>query len=100
MPRLIPSNKFLVDAERLGKNPVLRSKLIKALALLERDPGYPGLRIERIANDPSAWSARIDGRYRLSFDPGAQHENGFPDWNAPVLLLRVLDHDDLYRMPR
>ncbi len=100
MPKLIPSNRFLVDTERLSKNPVLRSKLIKALAQLERYPSYPGLRIERITNDPSAWSARIDGRYRLSFDPGAHLENGFPDWSAAILLLRVLDHDDLYRMPR
>jgi hypothetical protein len=100
MPKLIPSNKFLDDAERLGKNQVLRSKLVKALALLEKDPSFPGLRIERITNDPSAWSARIDARYRLSFDPGAHLENGFPDWRAPILLLRVLDHDDLYRMPR
>jgi hypothetical protein len=100
MPKLIPSKKFLDDAERLGKNRALRSKLVKALALLERDPSYPGLRIERITNDPRAWSARIDGRYRLSFDPGAHLGNGFPDWSAPVLLLRVLDHDDLYRMPR
>ena len=100
MPKLIPSNKFIDDAERLGKNAVLRSKLIKALAQLERDPSYPGLRIERIANDPTAWSARIDGRYRLSFDPGARMKNGFPDWKTPILLLRVLDHDDLYRMPR
>ncbi|HCM28214.1 MAG: hypothetical protein A2Z99_15670 [Treponema sp. GWB1_62_6] len=85
--------------EQLGKNKVLRSKLGKALASLERDPHYPGLRIERITNDPSAWSARIDSRYRLSFDISTYQANGAPDWSAPILLLRVLDHDDLYRMP-
>jgi hypothetical protein len=100
MPKLIPSKKFLDDAERLEKNQVFRSKLIKALAVLERDPSYPGLRIERITNDPSAWSAWIDARYRLSFDPDAHLENGFPDWCAPLLLLRVHGHDDLNRMPQ
>lgn len=100
MPRLIPSNKFIHDAERIRKNAILGAKLAKALALLEANPSHPGLRIEQIVNDPSAWSARIDGRYRLSFEPGSHLENGFPDWSAPMLLLRVLDHDDLYRMPR
>ncbi len=99
MPKLIPTKKFLSDVEQLGKNKVLRSKLGKALASLERDPHYPGLRIERITNDPSAWSARIDSRYRLSFDISTYQANGAPDWSAPILLLRVLDHDDLYRMP-
>jgi len=44
-------------------------KIARAPALLEANPPYPGLHLERIANDPTAWSARLDGRYRLSFDP-------------------------------
>ncbi|MFZ4617126.1 MAG: hypothetical protein ACOYM2_13140 [Rectinemataceae bacterium] len=67
---------------------------------METNPAQPGLHIERIVNDPCAWSARIDIHCRLSFDPGARLENGFPDWSSPILLLGVLDHDDLYRMPR
>ncbi len=100
MPKLIPSNKFLADAQRFARNSVLRGTLAKVLLQLEANPAQPGLHIERIVNDPSAWSARVDSRYRLSFEPGARHENGFPDWRSPILLLRVLDHDDLYRMPR
>jgi hypothetical protein len=100
MPVLTPSKKFLQDAESLRGNAILRKKMAKTLALLEQNPLHPGLHIERIINDPSAWSARIDGRYRISFDPGVYLPDGNPDWNAPLLLLRLLDHDDLYRNPR
>ena len=71
MPRLIPSNRFLGDAEAFRNNAPLRENLAKTLAFLEQNPLHPGLRIERIVNDASAWSARVDERYRLSFDPQA-----------------------------
>ena len=100
MPKLIPSRKFLEDAENLRSDTVLRKKLVKALHLLEMNPLHPGLHIERIINDPSAWSARLDQRYRISFDPSAVLPAGNPDWSAPLFLLRILDHDDLYRHPR
>ena len=100
MPRLIPSKKFIDDAERFHSNAAMRKKIAKALAQLEANPLHPGLHLERIVNDPSAWSARVDGRYRLSFDPGAYLPAGNPDWSANILLLRLLDHDDLYRVVR
>ncbi len=100
MPTLIPSRLFLKDVESFRNNPVLRKKIAKALAMLERDPLHPGLRLERIVNDPAAWSIRINGRYRLSFDPGGYHPAGNPDWNDTITLLRLLDHDDLYKSPR
>jgi hypothetical protein len=100
MPRLIPSKHFVKDAERLSASPELRKKLCKALALLEANPLHPGLHLERIVNDPSAWAVRIDRRYRLSFDPQVYYPAGNPDWNGDLLLLRVLDHDDLYRVVR
>ncbi len=100
MPNLIPSRKFLEDAEVLRFNPILRKKLAKALFLLETNPLHPGLHLERIVNDPSAWSVRIDQRHRLSFDPEKLLPAGNPDWTAPLTLLRVLDHDDLYRHAR
>lgn len=100
MPRLIPSNRFLGDAEAFRNNVPLRKKLAKTLAFLEQNPLHPGLRIERIVNDASAWSVRVDERYRLSFDPQAYLPAGNPDWTGSVLLLRILDHDDLYRTPR
>lgn len=100
MPQLILTKLFLKDLERCKADPILRKKVVKALCLLEKGPLHPGLHLERIVNDPTAWSARIDGRYRLSFDPGAYHPAGNPDWNADLTLLRILDHDDLYKSPR
>jgi hypothetical protein len=100
MPKLIPSKRFIDDAERFRSNATMRKKIAKALALLEANPLHPGLHLERIVNDPTAWSARVDGRYRLSFDPGGYLPAGNPDWSAGILLLRVLDHDDLYRVVR
>jgi hypothetical protein len=100
MPKLIPSRKFLEDVEALRYDPLLRKKLAKALRFLEMNPRHSGLHLERIVNDPSAWSVRIDRQRRLSFDPEGYLPAGNPDWSAPLLLLRVLDHDDLYRHPR
>ncbi|MHB9097048.1 MAG: hypothetical protein ACYC5X_04410 [Syntrophales bacterium] len=100
MPKLIPSRKFLEDAEIFRHNSAITKKLAKSLRLLEANPLHPGLHLERIVNDPSAWSVRIDQRYRLSFDPESYLPAGNPDWSASLLLLRILDHDDLYRHPR
>ena len=100
MPRLIPSKKFLEDIAAYRSNVVMRKKIAKTLALLEANPLHPGLHLERIVNDPTAWSARVDNRYRLSFDPGDYFPAGNPDWSADILLLRLLDHDDLYRVVR
>ena len=100
MPTLTPSKLFLKDLEQFRTNTVVRKKIAKALTLLENNPLHPGLRLERIVNDPSAWSLRVDGRYRLSFDPGGYLPAGNPDWSAAITLLRILDHDDLYKTPR
>ena len=100
MPILIPSLKFLEDAEALRVNSRATKKLAKVLRFLEMNPLHPGLNVERIVNDPSAWSVRVDRRYRLSLDPEAYLPAGNPDWSAPLILLPILDHDDLYRHPR
>jgi len=100
MPQLTPTKLFIKDLEQFRSNKVLRKKIAKSLALLEANPLHPGLHLERIINDPSAWSARVDGRYRLSLDPGVYLPAGNPDWSAEILLLRILDHDDLYKSPR
>jgi hypothetical protein len=100
MPKLIPTRLFLKDVEKFRDNAIIRKKIAKALAQMEANPLHPGLRLERIINDPSAWSLRVDGRYRLSFDPGGYHPAGNPDWSAEITLLRILDHDDLYKSPR
>jgi hypothetical protein len=100
MPKLIPTEKFIEDAERFRRQPEIMKKIAKTLSFLERNPLHPGLHLERIVNDPTAWAVRVDQRYRLSFDPEKMLPAGIPDWSAPVRLLRLLDHDDLYRHPR
>jgi hypothetical protein len=97
VPELIPTKKFLEDVEVFRLNQVLRKKIAKALSLLEKNPFHPGLNLEWIVNDPTAWSVGTDKRYRISFDPGKILLSGSPDWSACVLLLRILDHDNLYK---
>ena len=100
MPQLILTKNFIKDVERVKSNAILRKKIVKALTRLETNPLHPGLHLERIVNDPSAWSGRVDSRYRLSFDPSEYLTGGNPEWSAPITPLRILDHDDLYKSPR
>ncbi len=100
MPKLTPSKKFLEDIAKFQSDAVRRKKIAKTLAFLENNPLHPGLHTERIVNDPRAWSARIDCKYRISFEPHKMLPSGNPDWSAPILLLRLLSHDDLYKHPR
>ncbi|NWH06966.1 type II toxin-antitoxin system RelE/ParE family toxin [Desulfobacter latus] len=100
MPELIPNKKFVSDLESFKQQKTILKKIAKTLNFLESNPMHPGLRIERIMNDPGAWSARVDKKYRISFEPTLNPSTGAPDWTFPVKLLRVLDHDDLYKSPR
>jgi hypothetical protein len=100
MPKLVPTIKFVEDLEKFRRQPAIRKKIAKALSFLEANPLHPGLHLERIVNDPGAWAIRVDQHHRLSLDPEAYLPSGNPDWSKPVLLLRILDHDDLYRHPR
>ena len=99
MPELRANKKFVSDLEKLKKNKALVKKLAKCLKLMEENPLHPGLHIERITNDPTAWSARVDKKYRVSFEPIAHHPTGAPDWTSPLKLLCILDHEDLYKSP-
>ena len=100
MPELTPTKLFLDDLDAFASNQTLKKKTIKALAFLEENPLHPGLHIERIINDPTAWSIRVDKRYRISLDPQGYNDSGTPDWDNGIILLRILDHDDLYKKPR
>ena len=100
MPELIPNKKFVSDLERFKRRKALLKKIAKTINFLETNPMHPGLKIERIVNDPAAWSARVDKKYRISFEPTLHPSTGAPDWASPVKLLRILGHDDLYKSPR
>lgn len=69
MPKLIPTDKFLADIEKFHSNKAMRKKIAKTMTFLENNPHHPGLNTERIINDSSAWSARVDRKYRISFEP-------------------------------
>ncbi|NTU42803.1 MAG: hypothetical protein HGA78_07075 [Nitrospirales bacterium] len=79
MPKLTPTKLFLKDLEAFQKNAQLRRKIAKTLSFLQENPLHPGLHIERIVNDPSAWSVRVDRRYRISLEPERCHESGAPE---------------------
>lgn len=100
MPELIPNKKFISDLEKFKYQTDLRKKIAKTVKFLKENPYHPGLKIERITNDPTAWSARVDRKYRISFEPMAFLASGSPDWSCQLKLLRILDHDDLYKTPR
>lgn len=100
MPELTPTKLFLKDIDVLASNRVVHGKTLKALAFLQENPFHPGLRLERIVNDPTAWAVRVDRSYRISIDPRAYQSSGTPDWNDGIILLRILNHDDLYKKPR
>ena len=100
MPELTPTKLFLKDIEAFVSNRPVQGKILKALAFLQENPFHPGLHLERIINDPTAWSVRVDRRYRISIDPEVYQSSGIPDWNGGIILLRILDHDDLYKKPR
>ena len=100
MPELTPTKLFLKDIAVFQSSRALHKKIVKALAFLQENPFHAGLHIERIINDQTAWSVRVDKRYRISIDPKAYNESGTPDWNKGIILLRILDHDDLYKKTR
>ena len=91
MLRLVPSKKFVKDLKVFEKNPILQKKIAKTLSILKSNPKHPGLSLERIINDKSAWSIRVDRNYRISIEPINQNDG--------VFLLKILSHDDLYKNP-
>ena len=99
MINLTPSKKFLKDIEAFKKNAIMRKKIAKTLKLLQSNPQHPGLNLERIVNDKTAWSIRVDKQYRISIEPEQQNGSQITDWRKGIFLLRILDHDDLYHSP-
>ena len=100
MPKLIPTEKFLEDIEAFKFQKETIRKIAKALSFLEANPPHPGLNLERIVNDPTAWSVRVNRRYRISLDPDKLLASGAPDWSGNIILLRILSHDDLFKRLR
>lgn len=96
---LVPSKKFVKDLKSFERNAVLRKKIAKALSILQSDPRHPSLNLERIVNDKTAWSVRVDINYRISIEPLNQNNKETTNWTDGIFLLRILNHDDLYKSP-
>jgi mRNA-degrading endonuclease RelE of RelBE toxin-antitoxin system len=86
--RLACTEAFKRDFRKLPRNvQLIAAKQITQLLL---DHTHPSLRLEGIVGHKGLFSARVDGRYRISLN--------FAERDT-ALLRRILDHDDLYRSP-
>ncbi len=69
--------------------PAIRSKALRQIHRLAKDLRHPSLQVKRIQGTPGLWEARVDIRYRMSFE-----------FENDVLFLRVIgDHDEVLRRP-
>jgi len=88
MSRIEYTNNFRKMFTRLPEN--LKKKTIKALQLLASDYHHPSLQTKPIKGAPGIYEARIDQRYRLTYE-----------WlPSDLLRLRVVGkHDEAIRNP-
>jgi addiction module RelE/StbE family toxin len=88
MPEIELTETFKDCYAKLPKN--IQKKTKKALRLLAQDPRYPALQSKPIVGAPGIYEARVDQKYRLTYErlPG------------DVLRLRVVGkHDEALRNP-
>jgi len=84
---LVLTDRFRDDLQNLP--PKIRKKFEKSLCLLEHNIRHPSLNFEKIQGCNTVFSIRIDGGYRASL----RLLNG--GWE----LLRITNHEELYRNP-
>lgn len=71
----------------------VQRKTIRALRLLAEEPYYPSLVVKKIQGVTGIWEARIDLKYRMTFQ--LEERNG-----EMVCLLRNVDyHDECLKSP-
>jgi mRNA-degrading endonuclease RelE of RelBE toxin-antitoxin system len=88
MPKIQLTERFQKSYSELPFT--IQKKAKKALRLLAVDPRYPSLQTKPIEGAPGIYEARVDRKYRLTFErlPG------------DILLLRVIGaHDETLRNP-
>ncbi len=67
----------------------IQKKVDKQLRLLANNPRHPSLQVKKIQGTPGIWEARVDRRYRLSFE-----------MSSDTIYLRVVgNHDDVLKRP-
>jgi mRNA-degrading endonuclease RelE of RelBE toxin-antitoxin system len=81
------TDRFVRAYERLPKH--IRTKVQKALRLLEADFRHPGLRAKRMQGTGGIYEARVDQKYRLTYQRRG-------DW---LIVRNVGPHDDVLDNP-
>jgi mRNA-degrading endonuclease RelE of RelBE toxin-antitoxin system len=72
----------------------IQQKTIKALRLLAEDPFYPSLVVKKIQGASGIWEARIDLKYRMTFQLEEK------DGQTAYVLRNVDDHDACMKNPQ
>ena len=81
------TERFVKQYAHLPK--VIQLKVDKALAILDADFRYPGLRSHPVESAPGVIEAYVDRKYRMTFER-----------HGDTLVLRNVDnHDDCLRQP-
>lgn len=84
---IVQSTTFKKDIQQLP--PDILQKYQKALRMLEYSVRHRGLKFEKIKGCDTVFTVRIDKNYRLSMRP----------LNGKWELLRIAEHDEVYRNP-
>ena len=81
----VSTERFKKDYQSLPKE--IQKKTLRALRLLAEDTFYPSLGVKKVQGAPGIWEARIDLKYRMTFQ--LDEEDG-----KTLCLLRNVDHHD------
>ena len=69
--------------------PEIRQKVKKALRLLDADPRHPSLRVHPIRGTSGIYEARVDQKYRMSFEFSGDDK----------IMRNVDNHDECLKKP-
>jgi len=84
---IIFSARFISASKRLP--PEIRKKVKKALMLLDANPRHPSLQVHPIKGTDGIYEARIDQKYRMSFQFDGENK----------VLRNVDNHDECLKNP-
>ena len=87
----VRSDRFKRAFQALPKE--IQNKAVRALRLMAEDMHYPALVVKKVQGYPGEWEARVDIKYRLTF----QYEQ---KEDETICILRNIDnHDECLKNP-
>jgi len=87
----VRSDRFKRAFQSLPKE--VQKKAVRALRLMDENLSYPSLVLKKIHGYPDIWEARIDIKYRLTFQ--VEQKDG-----ETLCILRNIDnHDECLKNP-